>query len=185
MKLRLSVAALVLAPLAAHATVYQQILPEQSRIRFNYQQMGVDMNGAFTSFNGDFYFDTDAPEQSKVELQLALSSVDTGLAEADAELEKSEWFNSAAYPQAIFRAETITSNGPSSYQVQGQLEIKGQQQAVNFDAVLNTDGEHATLVGQLPIKRGDFHIGEGPWANFDVVANEVTIDFSIAVAPAN
>lgn len=185
MKLPLTLTALLLAPFAAQATVYQHIVPEQSSIRFNYQQMGVEMDGGFDSFKGELYFDTDAPEQSKVELLLALQSVDTGLAEADEELEKSEWFNSQAHPQAVFRADKVSATGPNSYQVQGQLEIKGQQQAVSFNAELKTEGQQALLIGQLPIKRGDFKIGEGPWANFDVVANEVTIDFSIAIAPAN
>jgi len=31
----------------------------------------------------------------------------------------------------------------------------------------------------LTIRRGDFTIGEGPWAAFDIVANDIQIKFRI------
>lgn len=185
MKLRFTLAALLLAPLAAQAAVYTQILPEQSSVRFGYQQMGVDMDGSFNTLNGELHFDTEAPENTRVELKLDLASVDTGLDEANEELAKSEWFDSASNPLATFTADQVTPKSADQYLVNGLLEIKGQQRPVSFTATLTQDGNNATLTGQLPIKRSDFTVGEGPWAAFDVVANEVTIDFTIAVAPAN
>ena len=35
------------------------------------------------------------------------------------------------------------------------------------------------FAGQFTLRRADFAIGEGPWAAFDVVANEVQIQFRI------
>ena len=34
----------------------------------------------------------------------------------------------------------------------------------------------------LTIRRGDFTIGEGPWAAFDIVANDIQIKFRIAAS---
>ena len=36
--------------------------------------------------------------------------------------------------------------------------------------------------GSLTIRRGDFSIGEGPWAAFDIVANDIQIKFRIAAS---
>ena len=37
----------------------------------------------------------------------------------------------------------------------------------------------STLAGSLVIKRADFGIGEGLWAKFDVVANEITVNLKL------
>ena len=36
--------------------------------------------------------------------------------------------------------------------------------------------------GSFTIRRGDFSIGEGAWAKFDIVANDVLIKFRITAA---
>ena len=34
--------------------------------------------------------------------------------------------------------------------------------------------------GEFVIRRGDFAVGEGAWAHFDVVANEVRVRYQIS-----
>jgi hypothetical protein len=40
-------------------------------------------------------------------------------------------------------------------------------------------GNAATFDGAFVLKRADFAIGEGPWAAFDTVANEIQIKFHL------
>jgi hypothetical protein len=35
------------------------------------------------------------------------------------------------------------------------------------------------LTGSFVLKRADYAIGEGMWAKFDVVANEITVNFNL------
>lgn len=44
-------------------------------------------------------------------------------------------------------------------------------------------GGKGVLEGQLTIQRGTFLIGEGAWKAFDIVANDVVVNFRLAVAP--
>lgn len=44
-------------------------------------------------------------------------------------------------------------------------------------ATFAAPGERRRSAGQFTIRRGDFAIGEGAWAAFDIVANDVTVRF--------
>ncbi|NLJ62256.1 MAG: polyisoprenoid-binding protein, partial [Alcaligenaceae bacterium] len=41
----------------------------------------------------------------------------------------------------------------------------------------------ATFSGSFSLLRGDYAIGEGAWSKFDIVANDVRIDFTIIATP--
>ena len=46
-------------------------------------------------------------------------------------------------------------------------------------ASFTPQGKSGVFEGSFTIRRGDFSIGEGPWAKFDIVANDVVIKFRI------
>ena len=48
-----------------------------------------------------------------------------------------------------------------------------------FSETLSMKGEEVQELFNLTIRRGDFAIGEGPWAKFDIVANDVIVKFHI------
>jgi polyisoprenoid-binding protein YceI len=37
------------------------------------------------------------------------------------------------------------------------------------------------LTGSFVLKRADFGIGEGMWSKFDVVANEIVVNFNLSL----
>ena len=59
------------------------------------------------------------------------------------------------------------------------MTIKGKTQDVVIPATFAAQGKAGVFEGRFTLRRGDFAIGEGPWAKFDVVANEVQIQFRI------
>ncbi|SBT10191.1 Polyisoprenoid-binding protein (fragment) [Candidatus Propionivibrio aalborgensis] len=69
--------------------------------------------------------------------------------------------------------------GGNRYEVAGQLTIKGRTQAVTAPATVSIQGNNASFDGAFVIRRADFTIGEGAWADFGTVANEVQIRFHI------
>jgi len=66
--------------------------------------------------------------------------------------------------------------------VAGQLTIKGKTQDVIVPATFTQQGNVGVFDGGFTIHRADFTIGEGAWAKFDTVANEVQIKFHITAA---
>lgn len=167
---------------AAHAVEYTQVQPEKSQITFAYQQMGVAMQGAFKKFSGQLRFDPAAPAAAKSTIEVELASVDTGSSEGDSEVATKTWFDTKAFPRARFESGSVKALGGNKYEVAGKLTIKGKTVDVVVPATFAAQGKTGVFEGRLTIRRGDFSIGEGAWKAFDIVANDVVIQFRLTAA---
>ena len=167
---------------AAHAVEYTQVQPEKSQITFAYQQMGVAMQGAFKKFSGQLRFDPAAPAAAKSTIEVELASVDTGSSEGDTEVATKTWFDTKAFPRARFESGSVKALGGNKYEVAGKLTIKGKTVDVVVPATFAAQGKTGLFEGRLTIRRGDFSIGEGAWKAFDIVANDVVIQFRLTAA---
>lgn len=179
MTLRLFLAALLATPFLATATTYNHIDSKASQIEFFYGQMGVDMEGIFQAIDGQIHFDSEHPENATVSLIVKMDSVDTGSSEADEEVQKKDWFNVSHYPEAKFTSNAIKQTSENTFLVSGVLSIKGHEQHIEFPATLTEETDQALFKGSFDMLRGDYAIGEGSWSKFDIVANDVRVDFSI------
>lgn len=166
-------------PVAAHAVEYNQVLPEKSAINFTYKQMGVAVDGKFSKFAAQLNFDPAKPTAAKATLDVDLASIDTGAEEADQEVAGKQWFNTKAFPTARFVSTGVKAVGPNRYEVAGKLTIKGKTQDIVAPATFTPQGNTGVFDGSFTIRRGDFSIGEGIWAKFDTVANDILIKFRI------
>lgn len=176
---------LLLAPLLALApqlTLAQQaLIPAQSGISFVFKQMGVPVEGHFKTFKGQVNFDVNKLAASKVALTVEIGSATLGSPETDAELPKSEWFNTARFPQATFVSSAFKGLGSGKYEVAGKLSIKGLTRDVVVPVTLSQSGAVTLVVGRLPIKRLGFKIGENEWADTALVADDVQVKFRLAL----
>ena len=173
------ITALTLSAIAlssAQAATYQAVVPEKSSITFAYKQMGVAMDGKFKKFNAQVQLDTTKADKAKGSIDIDLASIDTGSSEADQEVVGKSWFNVAAHPKASFVLKGLKATGANQYEATGQLTIKGQTRELHAPLKLLPQG---ALTGSFVLKRGDYGIGEGMWAKFDVVANEITVHFNL------
>lgn len=175
--------ALSLAALAAPAVAleFNQVQPAASSIEFRYSQMGVPMDGRFRRFSAALAFDPDQPGQATVQVEVDLASIDSGMPELDTESTGKEWFDASAFPTARFTSKNVEALGNGRYSVTGTLAIKGRSKEIVVPAGFTSRGDSGVLTGSFTIRRGDFSIGEGPWAAFDVVANDVQVTFRLAV----
>ena len=164
---------------SAQAVEYTQVQPDKSAINFVYKQMGVAVDGKFKKFASQLNFDPAKPAAAKASFDVELGSVDTGAPEGDQEVAGKPWFNTKAFPTAKFVSGTVKPLGGNKYEVAGQLTIKGKTQDVVVPATFTAQGNTAVFDGSFTIRRADFAIGEGTWAKFDIVANDVLIKFRI------
>jgi len=166
----------------AHAVEYTQVQPEKSAVNFVYKQMGVAVDGKFKKFSSQLSFDPAKPTAAKASFDVDLASVDTGAAEGDQEVAGKPWFNTKAFPTAKFVSGGVKALGGNKYEVAGQLTIKGKTQDVVIPATFTAQGNTGVFDGAFTIRRADFTIGEGAWAKFDIVANDVQIKFHITAS---
>ena len=150
---------------------------DQSRLVFVYQQMGVPVEGAFTRFSAQLFFDPAAPAAAKAMLDLDLTSVDAGSPEANDELASKLWFDTKTFPTARFIADGVTVLGDNRYELRGKITIKGHTRDLTTPVTFMPTNDGGLFEGAFILKRADFAIGEGIWADFGTVANEVQVKF--------
>jgi polyisoprenoid-binding protein YceI len=161
--------------LAAQAATLQ---PEKSDLGFTFKQMGVPVDGKFKKFDAQLDFDAKKPEAGKIAFTVDLGSVSLGDASFDAELAKAPWFDTKRNGKATFVSTGIKPTGPGKYDVAGKLTIKGASR----DVVVPITLASGVASGSVAIKRLDFKIGDGEWADTSMVANDVTVKFKLTFA---
>ena len=167
---------------AAHAVEYSNVLPDKSSISFTSRQMGVPVQGSFPKFTTKLTFDPAKPEAAKVELGIDLATIDAGSKDANDEVVGKQWFNVKMFPMATFISSAVKSVGPGSFEVSGPLTIKGKSVPVTAAFTYKADGSNGVFDGGFVLKRIDFAIGEGPWADVSTVANEIQVKFRVVAA---
>ena len=180
MKRLLTVLALATAG-SAFAQTAATLLAPQSEIAFVSKQMGVPVEGKFKKFDAQIALDPKKPETGKVALHIDIGSATLGVPESDAELPKAPWFNAVKFPQASFQSTAIKGVGAGKFEVAGKLSIKGSTKDLVVPVTLTQSNGTSTATGAFTIKRLDFKIGEGEWADTSMVANDVQVKFKLAL----
>lgn len=178
-----AVLALILAYVSsAQAVEYKDVNRTASQISFTYTQLGQRVYGTFSEFEGTLTFDTQQPEAGQAVLKIQLASIDAGSPDANDELQRASWFDTATYPVGVYESTGVMALGDNRYTISGNLTIKGITHPVKVDVVLKEHSGIGVFDGEFVLKRGDFKIGEGEWAGNSVVSNDINIKFKM-VAP--
>ncbi len=175
MKRLFSALLIATSALAAQAATLQ---PEKSDLGFTFKQMGVPVDGKFKKFEAQLDFDAKKPEAGKIAFTVDLGSVSLGDPAFDKELAGSPWFDTKRNGKATFVSSSIKATGPGKYDVAGKLTIKGAA----HDVVVPITLAQGVAAGSVGIKRLDFKIGDGEWADTSMVANDVTVKFKLSFA---
>lgn len=175
--LTLTGAALSLPALAAEP---QALVAAKSEVTFVAKQLGVPLDGRFKTFSAQTAFDPKAPQTSKIAFTVDLGSVALN-PDADTELAKPEWFNIVKFPKASFQSTAIKALGAGRFEVTGKLAIKGNARDLVVPVQVTQAGGLSTATGTFALKRLDFKVGEGDWADTSVVANDVQVKFKLVL----
>ena len=171
--------ALATALSTAHAIEFNQVQLNKSALSFVSKQMNVPVEGQFKSFRGKLAFDPAKPAAAKAELEIDLASIDAGSKDANDEVAGKAWFNTREFPVAKFVSTSVKASGGNRYEVTGKMTIKGRTQDLTTPVTLRQEGNSAIFEGSLVLKRADYAIGDGVWADFGTVANEVQVKFRL------
>ena len=119
-----------------------------------------------------------------VEAVVQTASLDSDDADRDGTMRGEDWFDVARWPQAVFRADAVRALGEGRYRADGQLRIRDATRPASVALRWRRQGEEALVEGQAAIKRRDFGLGQGVWADETWVSDAVAVDFSLRMAPA-
>ncbi|MHC8320841.1 YceI family protein [Pseudomonas sp. GB2N2] len=165
----------------ADAAQYRQVNATASTLSFTYDQFSSRVYGTFSQFEGTLDFDTANPSAAHAGLTIQLNSIDAGSSDANEELKKPAWFDTANAPVATFESTSVKGLGADRYTITGNLTLKGITHKVDVPVLLKVESAIGIFDGQLTLKRSDFKIGAGEFAD-TVVSDDINIRFRM-VAP--
>lgn len=157
-----------------------------SALAFQVNQPGnASITGEFTRYDGVVCLDPDDPGSARINLDVETASVDTRLPELDQALKGPTFFNSSRWPQATFRSESVSRMQSSDrYEVRGSFSLHGIAKTITvpFTFIVAPDGNNASLQGTTTIRRLDYDIGQGQFADAQWADNDVKLEFTVKLA---
>jgi polyisoprenoid-binding protein YceI len=170
-----------IAPIPAAA---QGVQVDKSEIRFVSKQMGVNVEGRFRKWTANVIFAPNDLAHAKADFDIELASIDLASTESESEVAGAPWFNAAKFPIAHFASTSIKSVGPDKYEFAGTLAIKGVTRNVVVPVTLRKDAAgNSVAEGTFTVKRLEYKIGEGEWADPSTVADDVAVRVRMVLAP--
>jgi cytochrome b561 len=171
--------ALLLSPLDAMAA---PIDATRSTVTFAGKQMGVPVEGLFRRVSGNLDWNAARPEQSRVQVEVDLTSIDLGEPQFNAELQGRSFFDTVPFPKATFTSVSMKPLGGGRFEVSGRLAIKGVARDLVAPVTVREDGGQRIFEAVFPIRRLDYRIGEGEWSDQKTLANEVQVRVRLVTA---
>lgn len=161
------------------AAAAQSIDYSKSQIVTVSRQMNVPVEAAFKKWNAQIAFSPDKPEASKVRIEIDMSSLDIGDPDVVENLRDKNWFDTRNHPTAVFTASSVRALGGGRFEVKGPLTMKGRTNEIVSMVTLRPAGADRIFEGAFPVRRLQYAIGDGPWRDTSVVADEVQVRFRI------
>jgi polyisoprenoid-binding protein YceI len=110
-----------------------------SAVEFVGRHLGLaKVRGRFTKFGGDIHIG-ETPEESSVEVDIDVASVESADARRDEHLRSPDFFNVGEHPSMVFKSTSVSAVDEGTWEVAGDLTIRG----VTKPVVLHTEFEGA------------------------------------------
>lgn len=154
-----------------------------STLGFSASFQGETFKGEFGKFSPRIRFDPAQPAQGRFDVRIQLASADTRNEERDEALHGSEFFNAGKLPEARYVATKFRALGGNRFVADGVLTLRGISKPVPLSFTW-TAGARPVLVGQARLRRLDFAVGTGEWADTELLPNEVAVNTRLLLAPA-
>lgn len=151
------------------------VQPAGSKLGFSGSFQGQSFDGSFGQWTAAISYDPAKVASSKFDVDVDLSSVKTGDKDRDGALPGSDFFNVAKFPKAHFVTTGFRQNGAQVI-ADGNLTLRGVTKPVSLTVVFKPAGTGATLDVSGAVKRLDFGVGGGDYADTSVIANDVKIN---------
>lgn len=154
-----------------------------SALTFASRYEGETFTGRFPGFVTRFTFDPAQLATAKLDVTIPLATAGTGNSDYDSELRGRAFFDAARFPQARYVATRFRALGGNRYAADGVLSLRGVSKPVTLSFSW-TPGAKPVLAGKATVKRLDFGVGDGDWADTDLLPNEVAVSTKVIFAPA-
>ena len=166
LKTSVALGSLVLASSPLYAADYViDTKGAHAAIEFRIQHLGYSwLNGRFNTFEGQFSYDAEQPNNSSATVEIDTASIDSNHAERDKHLRSGDFLDVSEYPKAKFVSTNYNDNGDGTASMTGDLTLHGVTKSVVLAVSKVGEGKdpwggyRAGFEGSTEIKLKDFGI---------------------------
>lgn len=180
MRAKATLMALLLTAAPAFAADYVQA--PGSTLAFAGSYQGEVFTGKFPGFTTRFSFDPTQLATSRLDVTIPLATASTSNADYDGELRGAAFFDAARFPQATYTATRFRALGGNRYAADGTLSLRGASKPVTLEFTW-TPGARPVLAGKATVKRLEFGVGGGDWADTGLIPDAIAISTRVLFSP--
>jgi polyisoprenoid-binding protein YceI len=158
--------------------------PAGSSLTFTFDQGGAASKGSFRQFATELVYDEKSPAASSLNVKVQTGSIDTQDQERNDMLVGADLFDAKKFPTAQYTATSLTKNSAGGLEAAGKLTLRGVTRDLRLPLKIERTAAGLTLSGETAIKRLDYGVGQGDWKATDGVADEVKIQYKVALVRA-
>ena len=153
-----------------------------SSLVFAGSYQGQVFTGRFPGFTTHLTFDPAQLATSKLDVTIPLATATTANADYDAQMRGDAFFDAGRFAQARYLATTIRALGGNRYAADGTLTLHGISKPVTLTFTW-TPGAQPVLAGKATVKRLDFGVGGGDWADTSLIPDAIAVSTQVVLKP--
>ena len=174
---------LVLALLSANAFAADYVQGPRSSLAFAGKYQGALCAGTFPGFQHRMRVVPADLGNATLDVTIPLATATTANPEYDVEMRGSAFFDAGKFPQARFTATSFRALSGNRYAADGTLSLHGASKPVTLEFSW-TPGAHPVLVGKATVRRLQFDVGGGDWADTGLIPDAIAVATKLELQPA-
>src|SRR4051794_9536089 len=129
-------------PTIARAADNYKVDSVHSFVVFNIDHLGLNKAwGRTAGPSGSLMIDDADPSKSKLAVEVAADSIDTGNAGRDKHLKGPDFFDVKQFPKIAFNSTQVRKSGDNTYEVTGEFNLHGQSKPVTVTLTKLGEGD--------------------------------------------
>ena len=162
--------------LLAFSVVHNQAwsISEDHVVKFS----GKYASGSFRSLKGSIVFDEKHPDDAKFDVQIEVTSIETGNKLKNKHAQGEKWFNAEKFPLIHFVSKEVKKTN-KGYEITGELEIKGVKKRLTIPFSFEEKNNAGVFKGTFKVNRKDFGIGKTKGKASDFTTLDVTVPVTV------
>lgn len=156
-----------------------------SAINFEVRHFFTPVNGTFNEYNADIVFDPANLNESSINVDIMVGSIDTKNDKRDAHLKTDDFFSASKFPKITFKSSKIESKGNNQFVAHGDLTIKDVTKKIEMPFTLlgvmdnPRGGKIAGITSEFMIDRNAYGVGTGDFISDTVIGKEITAKLNL------
>jgi polyisoprenoid-binding protein YceI len=169
---------------AATAAIPRWVQGPGSSLTFTFDQAGAASKGSFKQFSTELAYDEKTPASGNLNVKVQIASIDTQDQERNDNLASADLFDTPKFPTAQYTASSFARTAAGGLEAVGKLTLRGVTHDLRLPLKIVPTATGLELSGSTAIKRLDYGVGQGDWKSTEGVADEVKIQYKVALVKA-